>query len=321
MLNPVKLEPVYKDYIWGGSKLKKLFKKGKDINGAIAESWELSTHPDGESKIADKSGKGMKFSEYIKMQDKNVVGSKSELDEPPVLIKFIDAKENLSVQVHPNNDYARKYEHDNGKTEMWVVLSHEPGAALYYGMREKLTKEEVRAKIEDHTILDALNRVEVQDGDVYAIPAGTIHAIGAGMVICEIQQKSNVTYRLYDYGRIGKDGKERELHIDKALEVANLEPVVPDRSEEIELCNSSEYRLKLLDSCQYFQTYQYDLFGELHFSTSQKTFVCIIMLKGNCTLKYKSGEVQLKPGDTTFLPAQEAEYMLEGGGELLAVSL
>lgn len=321
MLNPVKLVPVYKDYIWGGVKLKKMFRKGQEIKGVIAESWELSTHPDGESRINDGVHGKMTFTEYIKTQAENVVGSKSELDEPPALIKFIDAKENLSVQVHPNNDYARKYEHDNGKTEMWVVLSHEPGAALYYGMKEKLSKEEVRKKIENHTILDALNRVEVQDGDVFAIPAGTIHAIGAGMVICEIQQRSNVTYRLYDYGRVGKDGKERELHIEKGLEVANLEPVVPDRSEEILLCNSTDYKLKLLDSCQYFQTYQYELYGELHFSTSQKTFVCLVMLKGKGALKYREGDTELKAGDTVFLPAQEAEYLLEGGGEFLAVSL
>lgn len=321
MLNPIKLQPVYKDYIWGGTKLKTMYKKGNMQEGVIAESWELSTHPDGESMVAEGKDKGITLSQYLYGQNENVVGSKAAAKEPPILIKFIDARENLSVQVHPGNEYARKYEQDYGKTEMWVVISHEPGAALYYGMKEKLTKEEVRKRIENHTIMDALNRVEVQDGDVFFIPSGTIHAIGAGMVICEIQQRSNVTYRLYDYGRAGKDGKERELHIDKALDVANLEPVVPYKREEIELCSNLKYKLKLLDSCEYFQTYQYDINSEIGISTSKKTFLCLIMINGEARLEYSGGSTEMEAGDTIFLPAQEMDYKITGRGKLLAVSL
>lgn len=320
-MNPVKLQPVYKDYIWGGTKLKNMYKKGADRQGRIAESWELSAHPDGESLIADGKEKGMPLSEYLKKQGGNMIGSKSSKIEPPVLIKFIDARENLSVQVHPDNAYAIEHEHDYGKTEMWAVISHEPGAALYYGVKEKLTKEEMRKRIREHTVMDVLNRVEVQDGDVFFIPAGTIHAIGAGMVICEIQQRSNVTYRLYDYGRVGPDGRERKLHIEKALDVANLDPVVPYQKEEVELCSSLEYQLKLLGSCEYFHVFQYDFKSRIELSTSRKTFLCLIMIKGGAVLQYPVGEMEMQAGETVFLPAQEMNYQIWGQGEFLAVSL
>lgn len=321
MQNPVKLQPVYKDYIWGGTKLKQVYGKGGEQGGNIAESWELSTHPDGECLIAEGPDKGTSFAEYLKKQEGNAVGSKAEGQEPPILIKFIDAKENLSVQVHPDNEYALKNENDYGKTEMWIVLSHEPGAALYYGVNRDITKEEMKERIQNHTIMEVLNRVEVQDGDVFFIPAGTIHAIGAGMVICEIQQRSNVTYRLYDYGRVGKDGKERELHIEKALETANLKAIVPDRKEAAELYDSDGNRLELLDFCPYFQTYQYDFRTELHFSTGRKTFMCLIMLEGEADLHYGNEKMNMVPGDTFFLPAQEARYTVTGIGRMIAVTL
>ena len=321
MMEPIRLAPVFKDYIWGGTQLRNRFGKDPEGKGILAESWELSTHPDGESVVARGPSAGKPFFECIKECPQRIVGSKAESVDIPILIKFIDAREDLSVQVHPSNEYARRVEGDNGKTEMWVVMSHAPGAALYYGMRETLTKDQVRERIADRTIMDALNRVEVEDGDVFFIPAGTIHAIGAGMMICEIQQRSNVTYRLYDYGRVGKDGRPRELHIDKALDVADLNAMVPYRREEVTLCKNESYTLKLLDACQYFQTYEYELTSGVGFATTNKTFVCLVVLSGTQSLAFDHGVMSLKAGDTVFLPAQEADYQLKGVGKVLAVSL
>ena len=318
MLPPVKLYPALKDYLWGGTDLRDKFGKGAGTTAPIAESWELSTHPDGESLTAPN---GPTLSAYLHNQALNVVGTKSPDGTIPILVKFIDAREALSVQVHPWDAYARCVEGDNGKTEMWVVMAHKPGAVLYYGLREALSKEQARAEIGDGTILDALNRVEVADGDVFFIPAGTIHAIGAGMTICEIQQRSNVTYRLYDYGRVGKNGIPRQLHTEKALDVASLEALIPCRSEELTLCADPRYTLKALGCCGYFQTYRYDMAGEVRLSTSEKTFVCLVALAGSCRLTTEAASLTLQGGDAVFLPAQKAEHTLKGTGTVLAVSL
>ena len=219
---PLLLEPPVKDYLWGGTRLKTDYHFKTDKEKA-AEAWVLSCHPDGMSRLAEGEMKGLTLPEAALKYPGNFFGTRcAEFEEFPMLVKLIDAKRDLSVQVHPDDEYARREEHQSGKAEMWMVLEAEPGAALYYGFARAVSRDEIEKSLAENTLIDLLRRVPVQPGDVFYIPPGTVHAIGAGMVIAEIQQSSNVTYRLYDYDRTGKDGKKRELHIDKALAVANL---------------------------------------------------------------------------------------------------
>lgn len=202
----LKLKAVCKDYIWGGDKLKELY--CRQIGENLAESWEVSVHPDGTSMYL------ASFADYIKNNPHAVDNQGAAF---PILIKYIDAKQNLSVQVHPDDEYARRVEGDNGKTEMWYIIQADEGAGIYCGFKRNTSKDEFQQKLREGTVEELLNFIPVQAGDCYLIPAGTVHAIRAGCVICEVQQSSNVTYRVYDYNRKGADGKLRPLHIEKAL--------------------------------------------------------------------------------------------------------
>lgn len=226
----LKLKPSCKDYLWGGTRLRTEFGIEYDRD-PLAESWELSCHPDGPSYIANGMYAGKTLQEYIDIKGKEVLGLNCRrFRDFPILTKFIDAKQSFSVQVHPSNRYALKNEGQYGKTEMWYVMDADPGAYLYYGFKTEISKEEFAKRIEEDTLLEVLNAVLVQKGDVLFIESGTIHAIGAGILIAEIQQNSNVTYRVYDYGRVGKDAKKRDLHIEKALAVTNRVPIIKDKS-------------------------------------------------------------------------------------------
>lgn len=194
----------------------------------MAESWELSTHKDGESVIRDGEYMGMSLSSFVAQDKENILGKNaSKFEFFPILIKFIDALDSLSIQVHPSDEYALTNEKEYGKTEMWYILDCEEDAFLYYGFNREITKEEFRKRLNDNTILDVLNKVYVKKGDVFFINAGTVHAIGKGIMICEIQQNSNTTYRVYDYNRKDKFGNLRDLHIDKAIDVSYLSPCEP----------------------------------------------------------------------------------------------
>ena len=193
--------PAFKDYLWGGTKLRDVYGKKCDYD-KVAESWELSTHPAGQSTLSGGKYDGLTFGDYIEKAGKAVLGTNcARFKEFPVLIKFIDAKDPLSVQVHPSDEYALRVEGEYGKTEMWYVVDCEPGASLYFGVNRAITKDEFRKRIEENTLTDVLYKADVKKGDVFFIQSGTIHAIGAGILICEIQQNSNTTYRVYDYGR------------------------------------------------------------------------------------------------------------------------
>lgn len=207
---------------------------GKEYDGdKLAETWELSCHPDGPSYVANGEYAGETLSEYILMEGKKVTGTHSRhYSQFPLLIKFIDAKDDLSIQVHPDDEYAMKNEGQYGKTEMWYIVDCEEGASLYYGFSREVSKEEFEERIKNKTLLEVLNKVEVHKGDVLFIEPGTIHAIGKGNLIAEIQENSNVTYRVYDYGRKDANGKERDLHIEKALQVTKRVPILRKKSFE-----------------------------------------------------------------------------------------
>ncbi len=286
-----KLIPALKDYIWGGTNLKKYRKTDLDI---ISESWELSFHQDGLSKV-EIDNKLVNLSDVVKKED---LGEKvSNFPFFPVLIKLIDAKENLSVQVHPSDEYALKNENSFGKTEMWYVISALEGAGLYVGFKENENKENVEKYLHDGTILDHLNFFKVKPGDCYFIPSGTIHAIGKGVTLIEIQQNSNLTYRLYDYNRVDKNGLKRPLHIEKALNVIDYNKY-----------QKEEKRDNLLGKCKYFTSYKLDasIDKKIYYKDS---FTSITFLSG----EGKINNLDYKKFDSFFISAGE-ECLLKGNG-------
>lgn len=253
---PFLLSPAAKDYIWGGTRLREEYNKHIDVT-PLAETWECSTHPDGPSRVASGAFAGEKLVDVLRAHPE-FIGTHPKTDGEgglPVLIKFIDAARDLSVQVHPSDEYARTHEHGQlGKTEMWYVLEAAPGASLVYGFRQDLTRAMLAASLEDDTVEQYLQKVEIHRGDVFLIESGTVHAIGAGAMIVEIQESSNLTYRMYDYHRLGKDGKPRELHIAKALDVVDLrQKPLPEQLQRA--CEEHDgYSVELLEQCKYFRT-------------------------------------------------------------------
>lgn len=301
-----KMTPVLKDYLWGGEKLKTLYHKMSD--GKVAESWELSVHPAGESSTQN----SQTLSRYI-AQNNGVLGKNAVF---PVLIKYIDAAQNLSVQVHPQDDFARKYENDNGKTEMWYIISADEGAGIYCGFKRDTDEKEFLAKLSDGSVEDLLNFIPVKAGDCFLIEAGTVHAIGSGCVICEVQQNSNVTYRVYDYNRRGADGKLRELHVDKAVKVINFKKFA-DHTDGGKFEAVGGGKIRLLTKCKYFRCFEAVIDGEFTYE-SDDSFVALNFINGNGTI---NGERYL-PGDSFFVPCGEkiaidgtATVVLTLGGE------
>lgn len=308
---PIKLKPAFKDYLWGGTRLRDDFGKDCDFD-KIAESWELSCHKDGNSVVADGEFAGLTLAQYIEKEGKSVLGTNCEKFENfPILIKLIDAKDNLSVQVHPNNEYAQRVEGEYGKTEMWYVVDCDEGASLLYGFKHNITKEEFRERIENNTLLEVTNSVPVKKGDVFFIEAGTLHAIGKGILIAEIQQNSNTTYRIYDYGRVGADGKPRQLHIDKAVDVTNLCPAKPyPQSEPVDMGGWTKKRLA---KCEYFTVDVINVDTSAALEADKSSFVNILVLDGGCVLSSEGNDaVELKKGDSVFIPAGLGKFKLTG---------
>ena len=307
--DPVKLKAVFKDYIWGGERLREEFNKKCDLE-RIAESWELSAHKDGESIVLTRGGE-CGFVEYLSLIGKDALGKNCEkYDYFPLLIKLIDAKGDLSVQVHPSDEYALENEGEYGKTEMWYVLDCDAGAALYYGFERDISREEYESAIKEDRLCEILRRVEVKKGDVFFIPSGTVHAIGSGILICEVQQNSNTTYRVYDYGRRDKDGNLRPLHIEKALEVSALE-----RSPELPRVGDGED--ELLCECGYFSVRRRRFDGTGEIIADKDSFVSLIVTEGQGRLKYGNGEIDFAKGDSIFIPAQVAAFSVEGVCEII----
>ena len=217
------------------------------------------------------------------------------------------------MQVHPNDDYALRVEGEYGKAELWYVVDAAVGAELLYGFQYEITKEEFRRRIEDNTLLDVVRRVPVKKGDVFFIPAGTLHAIGKGILICEIQQNSNTTYRIYDYGRIGADGKPRDLHIEKALDVTRLTPVTRISSVDV----AAEEGEELLAACEYFTVYHLSIAGGCTRTVGEESFQCLTALSGSTMLRWHEEMISLNKGESIFLPAGLGRYELHGDGELI----
>lgn len=315
----VKLKPIFKDYIWGGTKLRTVY--NKDCNYAvIAESWELSAHPSGESMIAEGKYAGFSLRDYLCRIDPNSLGWKAKAyKEFPLLVKFIDAKQALSVQVHPDDDYALCVENEYGKNEMWYVADCEKDSYLYYGFNKDVTKQEIGSAVKNKTLLGLLNCIPVKKGDVFFVEAGTVHAIGGGVLICEIQQSSNSTYRLYDYGRKDKYGKERELHLDKALDVVNTNktkvPVQCKRERHV----YETYETEELGKCKYFESVKYLVHGYVSINVDSTSFVSMIVLEGDGTVcgKDEKSKKDFASGDSFFIPADFGSFEVRGNCEFI----
>lgn len=311
-MKPLKLTPAYKDYIWGGEKLRAIYGK-KTTLSPVAESWELSCHKDGYSVICGGEYDGKTLDECIK-ENPEILGTSVKGNELPILIKLIDAADNLSVQVHPNDEQALEWEGQNGKTEMWYVIDAEKDAHITYGVCKDTTKDELSEAIKEKRVENILNSVPSKKGDVFFVEAGTIHAIGKGNLIAEIQQNSNVTYRLYDYGRIGKDGKERELHIEKGVKAANCKKITP---KEIAILDDGT---RILGSCEYFVVKEIKLDGERIFTADERTYHALIVTDGRLDVIGKDFCVNMSAGETVFVPAGLGDYLLKGKATVLLTS-
>ena len=317
MKYPMKLIAPLKDYLWGGTRLRDEYGKDTQLT-KVAESWELACHKDGMSVIANGVAAGQTLADWLAEAGAGALGTKAaKFPYFPLLIKLIDAHDNLSVQVHPDDEYALRVEGEYGKTEMWYIVDAASGAELLYGFQHEITKEEFRRRIEDNRLLDVVRRVPVKKGDVFFIPAGTLHAIGKGILICEIQQNSNTTYRVYDYGRIGTDGRPRDLHIEKALEVTHLAPVTQHAASAPPIDIIAGAEVRLLAACDFFTVYHLAVKGTCALYAGADSFQCLTVLDGSLMLHSNREELCVQRGASVFLPAGLGHYELSGDGALI----
>ncbi len=317
---PLKLKPALKDYIWGGNRLPRVFGIESPYD-KTAEAWVLSCHPDGENEIENGAYAGRTLSDVLNNEGRAYCGKHSEaFDFFPVLIKLIDAKDDLSVQVHPSDAYALEHEGQYGKTEAWYILDCEEDAEIIYGFSRDLTKEEFRAAIEQGTLLSCVNRVKVKPGDLFFIPSGTLHAICKGILLAEVQQNSNVTYRVYDYGRL-QNGKPRQLHIEKAIDVTNLSAVPADGKPQGEPEVKNGCTETLLASCNLFTMRRLDVEEQTTVCADNSSFVSFVAIDGNGVLCHGDTVLTLYKGESIFLPAGLGDVEILGKVSLLVTTV
>lgn len=320
---PFLLKPAGKETLWGGTRLNDDFSKNLDCD-PLAETWECSTHPDGPSIVDSGRYKGITLTEVIKKHPDFVGSHPDSTDGLPILIKFIDAYNDLSVQVHPTDEYANIHENgQRGKSEMWYVVEASKYAKLVYGFRHEMSRELVERCLKEGTLENHLLVVPVKKDDVFFIPAGQVHAICAGCLVAEIQESSNLTYRLYDYDRMDKHGNKRELHIDKALDVMNYassdQPRQPMKIIKYEKGKSSE----LLCRCKYFEVNKVILDTQrckefAHFKTNANSFMVLQCVNGCGVLYWNENErLDFFRGDTIFIPASSIDVFAHGEATLL----
>lgn len=321
-MNIFKFQPLLKSTLWGGERIIP-FKHLNDNMENVGESWEISGVKDNETIVSEGQYKGKKLNNLVAELKEKLVGKecyKRYGDEFPLLIKFIDARQDLSIQVHPTDEIAKKQGRERGKTEMWYLMDSAPGAKLYSGLKKKITPEEYKKMVEDDTICDALAQYAVKEGDVFFLPAGRIHAIGAGCFLAEIQQTSDVTWRIYDFKRKDKNGNYRELHTQQASEAIDYAVYDNYRTEYTPVQNQRQEVVK----CQYFTTSIFDLTsdgGEKNLDyTDHDGFVILIGVKGEGTLTNANGEsTSLNTGETILIPATETKFKVTGNVRFLEV--
>ena len=306
-----RFEPLLKQTLWGGDKIIP-FKHLNTKMEQVGESWEISGVKDFETIVANGPDKGKSLNQLVSEMKDQLVGKENYErfgDEFPLLVKFIDAHQDLSIQVHPSDEVAHRQGKSHGKTEMWYALPSTPGAMLYNGLKQQITPEQYKQMVENDTITDALARYEVHEGDVFFIPAGRIHTIGAGCFVAEIQQTSDVTYRIYDFKRKDKNGNYRELHTQLAAESIDYTVLDNYRTEYEPLKNEGVQ----VATCPYFTTAVYDLTEPMTLDYSElDSFVILIAVKGEGRLICNGEEMPFQMGDTVLLPATTNEVRVEG---------
>lgn len=316
----LKLIPAGKDYLWGGMRLREEYGKKIDLT-PLAETWECSVHPDGPSYIMNGEFKGWMLADVLKKHPE-YLGTKVKTGELPVLVKFIDAKMDLSVQVHPDDEYARKYENQNGKTEMWYVIDADEGASLIYGFQHKVTPEILQEAVKAGTLDKHLQKIAVHKGDVFYVPAGTVHGIGAGMLIAEIQESSNVTYRVYDYDRVDKNGKKRELRFNKALQVMDMGIALDVKQKPRIVKYYPGCSRELLCRCKYFEIERIQVTKGFSFPVKGESFQILMCLDGYGQVETMDADkrpVRFGKGETMFLPASLGKCLVVGDATVLKI--
>ena len=315
---PIHFAPYLKEVIWGGDKIAPLKNIATSLT-SIGESWEISAVPGHESIVDEGPLKGRKLTDLCREYGAGLLGTavtERYGTDFPLLIKIIDAARDLSVQVHPDDELAMKRAGTRGKTEMWHVLSTEPGARIHVGLRRKLTSDELMKLVEEKQIMDAVASYESKPGDTFFIPAGRIHAIGAGNLLVEIQESSDITYRLYDYDRRGADGKPRELHLAEARDAIDYTVIADYRNAPLR----HEATETLVD-CPMFTTVRHEITGDLPLGNDSRSFMVVINLGDDAHLTWQGGETTLRRGNSLLLPASMSEMTVCGPATLLAVTV
>lgn len=320
---PLLLRPSGKDYLWGGRRLNDEFTRNVPLT-PLAETWECSTHPDGPCYVVGGEFDGLTLAEVLRTHPEYLGTRHRGERELPILIKFIDAKKDLSIQVHPTDEYAAVHENSQrGKTEMWYMLDAAKGAKLVYGLSRDTDPDTLRRSIHNGSVENYLQKVDIQKDDVFFIEAGTIHAIGAGALVAEIQENSNLTYRLYDYDRVDKDGRKRPLHVDKALEVANLQCSANPRQPIRVLKYRQGIAQELLCRCSYFEVYRMLVNTErrqlVHYRADELSFRVLLCVGGCGSIEYGKEQILVYKGDCIFLPANSQMLTLHGQMQFLDV--
>ena len=313
---PMKLHPCYKDYLWGGTRLKTEYGKA-DAPEVTAECWEFAAHADGISHVEGGPYGGKSILELGRLDRAGFWGTDCLGEDFPILVKLIDAKADLSIQVHPSDQTARAEQREQGKAEMWYIVDCQPQSALYLGFSRRVTPEEFLRRAGDGSVCEILNRVPVSPGDVFYILPGTIHAIGSGILIAEIQQNSNTTFRVYDYQRRDQKGNLRPLHLRRAAEVINYTPIVPAECKANNVASFSQFTMQEMFSCGYFRAYRIDVHPRISLTCDGRTFHHILCVEGCGTIDFQGSSYPFGRGESFLMPAAMGEYQINGACRVL----
>ena len=307
----VRLKPAYFDDMWGGSKLKKEYNKSEYPGYVLSETWELSCDEEHPTMIDSGSYKGKTLKEFFEAEGEKALGTNySRFDEWPLSVKFIDAHQNISIKVHPSDEYAEKKGLPKGNDECWYILDALPNAGIFYGVDRDVTVEEFEKMVRDNTFKKVLHFQPVQKGEVYFCGPGLLHSIGAGLVVLEVKQMKQVKYRVYDFGRVKPDGSPRELMIEEAKEAAILKKDVPVKDMHGHLCD-----------CDTFKIDKVHVNGETDLKTDGSSFHHLLIIDGDMILTSDDKRMELLKGNGILISADHGEYKLKGHGDALVITV
>jgi mannose-6-phosphate isomerase len=313
---PLQFKPILKERIWGGTKLKTILNK-PITSDRTGESWEISTVDGDVSIVSNGTLAGKSLLDLIDSSPEEILGTevyKRFGKQFPLLFKYLNAREDLSIQVHPNDELAKKRHNSFGKTEMWYIIQADEGSRIIVGFKEKSNADEYLDKLKNKTLLSILDDVKVKQGDVFFLETGTVHAIGAGLVVAEIQQTSDITYRLYDFDRVDAQGNKRELHLDLALDAINYNKVEARKKHDTVL-----NKMNLVVDCPYFTTSFIPLEGKISINKTGNSFAVFMCVEGSFEIECGGTKFQYTKGDTILIPAALKAFILNGKASVLEI--